>query len=192
MPEMHSEYAPAKTPKPAVWQSRPIVLVGIMGAGKTTVGKRFAKHIGWRFVDSDEEIEKAAGCKISDIFSVYGEQIFRDLEHRVLERLMGEEPAVIATGGGAWMQPSIRSMIKEKANSVWLKAELDVLVARVSRRNTRPLLEKGDKRAIMEKLMAERYPFYQEADITINSGEGPHEKVVQAMVDALHAHGENA
>ena len=192
MPETHTESAPRTGAKASGWQSRPIVLVGIMGAGKTTVGKRFAKHIGWRFVDSDEEIEKAAGCSISDIFSLYSEDIFRDLEKRVLERLLSEEPTVIATGGGAWMQPQIRQMIKQHANSVWLKAELDVLVARVSRRNTRPLLEKGDKRAIMEKLMAERYPYYAEADITIDSGEGPHEKVVTAITDALHQHGENA
>lgn len=192
MPETHSDSAVAPTAAKAKWQTRPIVLVGIMGAGKTTVGKLFAKHIGWRFVDSDEEIEKAAGCNISDIFSLYGEDIFRDLEKRVLERLLSEEPTVIATGGGAWMQPAIRDMIKQGATSVWLKAELDVLVSRVSRRNTRPLLEKGDKRAIMEKLMAERYPYYEQADITIDSGEGPHERVVDAMVSTLENNGETA
>jgi shikimate kinase len=171
------------------WRARPIVLVGIMGAGKTTIGKRFAKHIAWHFIDSDEEIEKAAGCSISDIFSVYGEAIFRDLEKRVLERLLREKPAVIATGGGAWMQPELRALIKQHACSIWLKADLEVLVTRVSRRNTRPLLEQGDKRAIMKKLMAERYPHYEQADITVNSSNGPHEKVVDAMVQALEAHG---
>lgn len=168
------------------WQHKPIALIGLMGAGKTTVGKRFAKHIGWKFMDSDEEIEKAAGCSIADIFGSYGEPIFRDLEHRVISRLMHEAPVVLATGGGAWMQPGIRALIQAHATSIWLKADLDVLVARVSKRNHRPLLEKGDKRAIMAKLMEDRYPQYALADVVVNSGDGPHEDVVKQMVQALH------
>ena len=178
----------SKTPPPAAaWQEKPVVLIGLMGAGKTTVGKRFAKHIGWKFVDSDEEIEKAAGCSINDIFSSYGEPIFRDLEMRVISRLMHEKQVVIATGGGAWMQPTVRETILAHATSIWLKAELDVLVARVSKRNHRPLLEGGDKHAIMTRLMQERYPFYALANLTVDSGEGPHEGVVNTMVNILHA-----
>jgi len=176
------------SPQPARdWRDRPVVLIGLMGAGKTTVGKRFAKHIGWKFVDSDEEIEKAAGCSINDIFSSYGEPIFRDLEMRVIGRLMQEKQVVIATGGGAWMQPAVRATILEHATSIWLKAELEVLVNRVSKRNHRPLLEKGDKRAIMTRLMEERYPIYAEANLVVDSGDGPHDGVVHMMVSALHA-----
>lgn len=165
--------------------ARPIVLVGLMGAGKTTVGRRLAQALSLPFIDSDQEITEAAGCSISDIFALYGEAIFRDLEQRVLLRLLSGDAAIIATGGGAFMQPVIREAIKEKATSLWLKADLEVLVERVSRRDTRPLLQTGDKAAIMAKLMDERYPVYMQADITIDSNAGSHESVVEAAVCAL-------
>lgn len=169
----------------ADWRSRPLVLIGLMGVGKSTVGHRLADKIGWKFVDSDTEIEAAAGCSISDIFASHGEPIFRDLEQRVIKRLLEAEPLVIATGGGAWMQPAVRKLIKEKATSVWLRAELEVLTERVSRRNTRPLLAQGDKKAILQRLMDERYPVYEEADLVVDSSKGPHDKVVAAVIAAL-------
>jgi len=169
----------------AQWRDRPLVLVGLMGAGKSTVGRRLAKKIGWRFIDSDEEIEAAAGCSISDMFAIHGEPIFRDLEKRVIGRLLKETGIVLATGGGAWMQPEIRAMIKQDATSVWLRAELDILLDRVAKRGHRPLLEQGDKKAILQKLMDERYPVYAEADVIVDSGKGSHDKVVEATVRAL-------
>src|SRR5579871_6787528 len=118
----------------------PVVLVGLMGAGKSTIGRRLARDIGLDFIDSDSEIMEAAGCSISDIFAIYGEDLFRDLEKRVMLRLLNHEPVVIATGGGAFINPEIREAIREKAVSIWLRADLNVLVERVSRRNTRPIL----------------------------------------------------
>lgn len=167
------------------WRSRPLVLIGLMGAGKSTIGRRLAKQIGWRFVDSDEEIEAAAGCRIADIFTIHGEPIFRDLEKRVITRLVGEEPLVLATGGGAWMQEGVREIIQQHATSVWLRAELDVLTDRVSKRDHRPLLETGDKRTILDRLMKERYPVYEQADVIVDSSHGPHERVVERIIDAL-------
>ncbi|MFO0456636.1 MAG: shikimate kinase [Alphaproteobacteria bacterium] len=171
----------------APWRRRSLVLVGLMGAGKSSIGRRLADTLGWPFVDSDDEIAAAAGCSIADIFSIHGEPIFRDLEARVITRLLQGEKRVLATGGGAWMQPAIRAVIKEHATSVWLRADLDVLTRRVERRNHRPLLETGDKRSILEKLMAERYPVYAEADVVVDSGDGPQERVVQQMIAALDA-----
>ena len=167
------------------WQARPLVLIGLMGSGKSTVGRRLAHAIGWRFVDADEEIEIAAGCSIADIFAVYGEPIFRDLEERVIARLLGEGQLVLATGGGAWMQANIRELVKSRGTSVWLRAELDVLVDRVSKRDHRPLLKNGDKGAIMKRLMDERYPVYAQADITVDSSKGMHELVVERTLHAL-------
>lgn len=165
-----------------------IILVGLMGAGKSTVGRRLAKDIGLEFRDSDTEIQEAAGCSISDIFQIHGENIFRDLEKRVIKRLLEGEPMVIATGGGAFIQPHIREMIKQQGISIWLRAELDILVERVSRKNTRPLLETGDKRVILEKLMTDRYPIYSEADVIVDSDDGSHEAVVQAIVKELKSY----
>lgn len=163
----------------------PLVLIGLMGSGKSTIGRRLANVIGWRFVDADEEIEAAAGCSIADIFAIYGEPMFRDLEQRVLARLLSEGPMVLATGGGAWMQPKVRELIKQNATSLWLRAELDVLVDRVSRRDHRPLLKAGNKQDIMNRLMQERYPVYAEADITVDSSNGPHDRVVERVIEAL-------
>lgn len=164
---------------------QPIVLIGLMGAGKSTVGRRLARALLRQFVDSDEEIEQAAACSISDIFAIHGEPIFRDLEQRVIFRLLEKNERVLATGGGAWMQPDIRERIKERALSVWLKADLDVLLDRVERRNHRPLLQSGDKRTILDTLMHERYPIYAQADIIIESGDGPHEDVVDKVLVAV-------
>lgn len=174
------------------WRARPLVLIGLMGSGKSTIGRRLASAIGWRFVDADEEIEIAAGCSIADIFAVYGEPMFRDLEERVISRLLGDGPMVLATGGGAWMQPFIREQVKQRATSIWLRAELDVLVERVSKRDHRPLLKNGDKNSIMQRLMDERYPVYAEADITVDSSKGLHDLVVQRTLAALKEYNAHA
>lgn len=180
---------PTETLSPLPITAKPIVLVGLMGAGKSSVGKRLAKALHMDFIDSDEEITRAAACSITDIFDIYGEPMFRDLEMRVLSRLLLEEkPAVIATGGGAFIQPAVRELVKENAVSIWLHADLDVLYERVSRKRTRPLLEKGDKRAILKSLLEERAPFYSQADITVNSDAGAHENVVKRAIEALEAY----
>ncbi len=164
-----------------------LVLVGLMGAGKTTIGRRLAQSLSLPFVDADQEIVEAAGCSIADIFEIYGEEVFRDLEQRVMLRLLEAEPSVIATGGGAYINPVIRAGIRKKGRAIWLKADLDVLLERVGRRDTRPLLKSGDRKAIMARLMEERYPVYEEAELVIDSNTGSHEGVVEAIVDALAA-----
>lgn len=164
---------------------RAIVLVGLMGAGKTTVGRRLAHRLGLDFVDADAEIEKAAGESIPEIFKLRGEKVFREGERRVISRLLDDGPQVLATGGGAFMDPETRAEIMDKGISVWLKADIDVLMKRVSKRGNRPLLRTADPRATMEKLMGERYPVYAGADIKVESREGPHEVVVDAIVAAL-------
>ena len=164
---------------------KPIVLVGLMGAGKSTVGKRLANALGVDFVDSDNEIAEAAGCSISEIFETYGETMFRDLEKRVLMRLFSGGASVIATGGGAFINEEIREQVKALTLSIWLRADLEVLVERVSRRDTRPLLKTGDKREILQRLMDERYPIYAQADITIDSNSGPHDTVVTDILKML-------
>jgi shikimate kinase len=171
------------------WRTHPLVLIGLMGVGKSTIGRRLARELNREFLDSDAEIEQAAGCSVSDIFAIHGEPIFRDLEQRVITRILSPHtPVVMATGGGAWIQPKVRAVIQEHAVTVWLRAELEVLVERVNRRNTRPLLETGDKGEILGKLMSERYPIYSLADITVDSGEGPHDTVVAEVIAALEAY----
>lgn len=165
--------------------SKPIVLVGLMGAGKSTVGSRLANTLKLPFVDSDYEIEQAAGCSISDLFALYDEEIFRDLEKRVIKRLLNKQNLILATGGGAYMQEPIREMISQKAFTVWLRADIEVLLDRVSRRDTRPLLAKGNKRKILSTLIKERYPIYEQANMIIDSGTGPHEAVVKTIVKRL-------
>lgn len=176
------------TDTPLLALPKPVVLVGLMGAGKSTIGRRLATSLNVPFIDSDSEIVEAAGCSIADIFESYGEEIFRDLEQRVLTRLVGNEPCIIATGGGAYINPVIREAVADKAISIWLKASLDVLLERVSRRDTRPLLKTGDKGDILGKLMQERYPVYEKADITIDSDAGLHDVIVETMIRSLHEH----
>ena len=164
---------------------RTITLVGLMGAGKSTVGRRLASRLDLPFVDADSEIEAAAGCTIPEIFERHGEAEFRAGERRVISRLLRGRPKVLATGGGAFMDPDTRQRIKARGISVWLRADLELLMARVARRDNRPLLKQGDPREIMERLMAQRYPVYAEADITVESNEGPHDAIVERIVDAL-------
>ena len=165
-----------------------IVLVGLMGAGKSAIGRRLASRLGMTFVDADTEIERAAGCSITDIFELHGEAAFRDGERRVIARLLARPAHVLATGGGAFMDPNTRAAIRESGISVWLRADLDLLVSRVSRRSNRPLLAGGDPRAILERLIAERHPIYAEADVVVDSMDGPHEQTVEAVLSAIGAH----
>lgn len=166
---------------------RTIVLVGLMGAGKTSIGRRLASRLGVAFVDADAEIEAAAGSSIADIFERHGEEAFRDGERRVIARLLGDEVCVLATGGGAFLDPETRQRIGEEAISVWLRASLDTLVSRLERSRTpRPLLEKeGDLRTTLKRLMDERYPVYEQADIVVDTGDGPHDPVVDDIYEAL-------
>lgn len=169
----------------ALTVDRPIVLVGLMGAGKTTVGRRLATLLKLPFVDADEEIEKAAGLKVSEIFELHGEAEFRAGERRVIARLLKGAPHVLATGGGAFMNAETRALVREHALSIWLRADIDVLMRRVEKRDTRPLLRQGDPRETMERLMAERYPIYAEADLVVDSNNGPHASAVASVVRAL-------
>ncbi len=166
-------------------ENRCIVLVGLMGAGKTTVGRRLASRLRIPFLDADHEIEEAAGMKVAEIFEKYGEEQFRDGERKVVARLLESQSAVLATGGGAYMNEETRALIETQAISVWLKAELELLLERVARRDTRPLLKAGDARSILERLITERYPIYAQARLTIETGEGPHEHVVQDILRSL-------
>ncbi len=164
---------------------RTIVLIGLMGAGKSCIGRRLAALLGLKFVDADAEVERAAGCTIEEIFERHGEAAFRDGERRVIERLLGQGPRVLATGGGSFMDPKTRAAIHERAISVWLRADLDLLLKRTSRRNNRPLLKRGDPRTILEGLMAERYPVYGEAHIVVDSVDGPPEVTVERVRAAV-------
>lgn len=165
--------------------ARSIVLIGLMGAGKTAVGRRLAARLDLPFTDADSEIEQAAGQSIKEIFAEHGEADFREGERKVIARLLNGGAQVLATGGGAYMNPQTREAIKAKGLSVWLKADLRVLLKRVGRRDNRPLLAVDDPEAVMKKLMAERNPTYAEADITVESREVPHEVVVGTVIDAL-------
>jgi shikimate kinase len=165
--------------------SRSIVLVGLMGAGKTKIGRRLAARLNLPFFDSDEEIEAAAGETIEEIFANRGEAVFRDGERRVIARLLQGPIQVLSTGGGAFMDPATRRIIAARGVSVWLRAGLDVLFARVSRRSNRPLLKTPDPRAVLAELMDRRYPVYAEADITVDSGEGPPDTTASRAIAAL-------
>jgi shikimate kinase len=167
---------------------RPLILVGMMGAGKTTVGRRLATRLGRRFLDSDEEIEKAAQMTIPEIFAQRGEPEFRAGEMRVISRLLKENDIVLATGGGAFVNPETRALVKSGAISVWLKADLDVLFERVSRRSNRPLLKTADPKGTLEKLIGERYPIYAEADVTVLSRDVPQDSVAADVISALLHH----
>lgn len=162
-----------------------LVLVGLMGAGKTTIGRRLAEALETQFADADVEIEKAAGCSVTEIFERHGETAFRDGERRVIDRLLDGPAHVLATGGGAFMDKETRARIRKDAISIWLRADLDLLMERVQRRQNRPLLKTPDPRATMSQLIDERYPIYAEADITVDSGVGPHDAVVKEIITAL-------
>ncbi len=164
---------------------RTLVMVGLMGAGKSAIGKRLAQALSLPFVDADKEIEEAAGCTIPEIFARFGEPAFRDGERRVITRLLDGPPCVLATGGGAFMDDTTRAKIKQSGLSIWLRAELDTLVRRTARRNNRPLLNAGDPREILAKLMAVRYPVYAEADLAVDSADAPPEITTQRVIDAL-------
>jgi shikimate kinase len=158
-----------------------------MGAGKSSVGRKLARALNLPFVDADEEVEKAAGCSIGDIFELYGENAFRDGEEKVIARLLDGSPKVLATGGGAFMNHGTRERIKKIGVSVWLRADLDTLVRRTSRRQDRPLLKHGDPEATLARLMEERYPVYAEADIVVDSGDEDVEVTVKRIIAKLES-----
>jgi shikimate kinase len=165
--------------------SRSIVMVGLMGCGKSAVGRRLATRLGLPFVDADEEIEKAAGKTIEDIFAEHGEPYFRDGERKVLARLLRSGPQVLATGGGAFMNSESREAIAQAGISIWLKADLALLVRRVAKRNNRPLLKNGDPEVVLQTLIDTRYPLYAEANITVESRDVPHEVIVAEIIERL-------
>lgn len=156
-----------------------------MGAGKSSIGRRLAARLGVVFRDADSEIESAAGCTISEIFDRYGEPAFRDGERKVIARLLGEPPHILATGGGAFIDPATHDRLKQQAVTIWLKAPLELLLARTQRRDTRPLLRTGDPRATLERLLEDRTPIYAQADFTIDSEDGPHTAVVERVTAML-------
>ncbi len=164
---------------------RPVVLVGMMGVGKSTVGRKLAALLGLPFCDADDEIEQAAQMSVSEIFERFGESYFRDGERRVIARLLTGGPSVIATGGGAFAQEETRKLILDGGIAVWLDSDLDTLVERVGRRDTRPLLKNGDPREIVARLKTEREPFYAEAPIHVSSSSGPHGEAVKRIVHRL-------
>jgi shikimate kinase len=166
---------------------RSIVLVGLMGAGKSTVGKRLARRLGLPFVDADEEIERAADHSITEIFDRFGEPAFRDGERRVIARLIEGPVKVIATGGGAFMNDETRALILERCTAIWLDADIETLAARVGRRDTRPLLREREPRAVLEDLAARRNPVYAQAHLRVPTEPVPHEQVVERIVRALEA-----
>lgn len=163
----------------------PIVLVGLMGAGKTSVGRRLAEKLGIPFVDADHEIEEAAGKSIAEIFSDHGEAYFREGERRVIQRLIGNGTQVLATGGGAFMNDETRARIQEHGISVWLKASLPLLMKRVAKRQDRPLLKADDPQTVMRNLMEKRYPVYGLADVTVESRDVQHGQMVNDVIRAL-------
>ena len=167
---------------------RPIVLVGLMGVGKSTVGRRLAKRLGLPFVDSDAAIEDAAGLSPAEVFERYGEDDFRDGERRLVARLVEGSVRVIATGGGAFVDPRTRELLNSRAITVWLDAPVDILTERTSRRDTRVQLRTGDPKATLERLAQERRQSYEQAHIHVKSGSGAHKDVVEAIVRALDRH----
>jgi shikimate kinase len=177
--------APASAALAAALGRRSIVLVGMMGAGKSSIGRRLAARVSIPFVDADAEIEAAAGMSIADIFAIHGEPYFRAGEARVIARLLEQGPQVLATGGGAFMNAQTRATLREKAVSVWLKADLDVLTRRLRRRNDRPLLKTDDPVATLAKLLVVRDPIYAEADVTVISRDVTHDVIVDEIIAAV-------
>lgn len=180
-----AEASPAPAPVATGRLERTIALVGMMGAGKSTVGKKLADSLGTGFVDSDDEIEKAASLTVQEIFERLGEAEFRRGERRVIERLVNGPPIVLATGGGAYLDPTTRALLKEKATTIWLRADLETIWKRVSRRDTRPLLKKPNPRQVLADLAAARAPIYAEADIVIDSGDAPASEAVRKIREVL-------
>ena len=168
---------------------RTVALVGMMGAGKSSIGRRLATRLGVPFRDADGEIEGAAGCSISEIFERYGEPAFRDGERKVIARLLSQAPHVMATGGGAFMDEITRARLKEAAVTIWMRAPVDVLLARTGRRDTRPLLRNGDPRETLERLLTERSPIYALANHTLDAEDGPHTATVERIVGLLREDG---
>lgn len=164
---------------------RPVVLVGLMGAGKSTVGRRLAGMLGRGFVDADDAIEEAAQRSIPEIFDEFGEAYFRDGERRVIARLIEEERGVIATGGGAFVDPETRALILERAVAVWIDCDIDTLVERTARRNTRPLLRNGDPKQILTDLLEKRREFYAQAHIRVTSDNAPHKDTARSIIEAI-------
>jgi shikimate kinase len=167
---------------------RSIVLIGMMGAGKSSIGRRLAGRLNVPFVDADAEIEKAASMPITEIFATHGEAYFRAGEARVIARLLENGPQVLATGGGAFMNPETRAAIRTKGISVWLKATFDILMRRIKRRADRPLLAGADAAETLNRLIAERYPVYAEADLTVESRDVPHDAIVDELIGKLCSH----
>ncbi len=170
---------------PLELHGRSIALVGLMGAGKTTIGRKLAQILGLPFIDSDAEIERVSRMTVSELFAAYGEPEFRALEARVVARIAEEGPRVIGTGGGAYMNEATRALLRERAYTVWLKADLDLLMERVSKRPTRPLLQATDPRTVMRELMDRRYPVYAQADLTVQSRNARRETIAAEIVSAL-------
>lgn len=175
-------------PNPSAAEGRAIVLVGMMGAGKSCIGRRLAEAWHLPFYDSDSEVEAAAALSIEDIFQCYGETAFRDCERRVVSRLLEGGRCVIATGGGAFMDPETRALVRQNGLSVWLRADLDLLLRRVMRRNNRPILKRGDPRQILSDLIEKRYPIYAEAEITVDSADIPADAMTRRVMAAIEAH----
>jgi len=176
---------PATGPPAGGRLTRTVALVGLMGVGKSTVGRKLAESVSAQFIDSDEEIEKAAGLSVQEIFDRLGEPEFRRGERRVIERLLNGPPIVLATGGGAYMDAETRALMKEKATTVWLRADIETIWKRVSRRDTRPLLKRDNPKQVLADLNAARAPVYAEADIVVDSGDGPATEAVKAIREAL-------
>jgi shikimate kinase len=181
---------PSPGAQPALAQriDRTIVLVGLMGVGKSCIGKKLAGYLRLPFTDADKEIEAAAGCSIADYFAQHGEKAFREGERRVIQRLLNGPRQVLATGGGAFMDPTTRAVIRERGLSIWLRADLDLMVKRVARRNERPLLHNVDPREKLSELITLRYPVYQEADLVVDSMDGPPEATLSRVVASLDAY----
>ena len=169
-------------------QGHSLVLVGMMGVGKTTVGRRLAPYVGLPFVDVDAEIEKASGMLAGELFTAHGEKSFREGEARIMKRLLEGAPQVISTGGGAVINPDTRALIRQHAVSIWIQADADTIVERATKRNTRPLLAQGDPKVTIANLLRERHDFYAEADIHVESQPGPHAHTVHLIVDRLDAY----
>ena len=176
------------TPKPLANLSKTIVLVGLMGAGKTCIGRRLAERLDLPFVDADTEIEQAAGCSIPDIFELYGEAEFREGERRVIARLLKGPIQVLATGGGAFLDLSTRQEILSRSISIWLRADLNLLISRTSRRNNRPLLKTGKRRDILKRLIEERHPIYAKADVVLDSAHEAPDITIDRTMKTLKNH----